>query len=467
MKKILFYLFLILDNSFSVLSQNKTVYDFIEPIKTFSVDNYGTYEDNNGEIWVFSEDGLELFDFKGSKKVKNYGGQISNDIWRMFKDNKDRLWLLHRGNKASYIKNGIIHSIPYPKDVQNLLPDCAYGDTIFFKNRYSKTASYQLLPNDTFEEIKSHNRQKTLFRVMDGDLHVFEEDGATYYTTLNTPKTRMKYSLEQIQVAPEEEQLYYNKAVYLNRETKSDTIIFYRNEKFEAKKMSDFFGVNVLNIRAISDEKGTIIETPTGIRFYEDLYTKKRDLRVEKIINYFYKKFGFNFFVTIDSNNNLWITIKRGVVYFIPSFWGNIESTEISKFVVDIKNLEKDQVIVKTSDGFLYHYNLKSNQSKLFETTPKTQRILNYFVDNKTLHWFNYNTLFKYDFNQISTIDFQPKYAKINSEYIGNNQILFFNGDLYNTKNKQLSRLNAWFFKESITKIIPLEHFLIICLNSK
>lgn len=464
MKRIALFLILTIGVGFFNYGQNKTIFDFVEPIQTFSVDNYGTYEDSEGRVWIFSENGLECFDFNNSTKVENSGGRISNDIWRMFKDNSDRIWLVHRGNKASYLKNGVVHSIPYPKDANNLLPDCFYGDTVFFKSRYSKTASYKLLPNNQFEKIKDKNGEKTLFRVSDGNLHVFIKNEITYYTTKNTPKTKLKYILKQIQIAPEEGQLYYNKTAYIHREIKSDTLIFYTDQAFHAVKMSDFFEARVLDIRSIGEDKGVIVETTEGIRFYKNLRTKERDLQTEKVLAYFYKKFGLNFFVTIDSNRNIWITLKRGVIYFIPSFWTNIDSTGLSKFVADIKNFDPNHIIIKTSDACLYDYNLALNQSNLI--TEKS-RILNFFVDNNNLYWFNYNTLNTYNFKSRFVNDYDSSYAKIKSEYIGNNKLLFFNGDVFDNQTIKLKTLHSSFFKESIIRIIPVGHLLIICLNSE
>lgn len=464
MKKIIVFLIFITGIGFFNHGQNKMLFDFVEPIKTFSVDNYGTYEDDEGRVWIFSENGLERFDFNNSTKISNYGGKISNDIWRMFKDNNHRIWLVHRGDKASYLKNGEIHSISYPEDARNLLPDCFYGDTVFFKTRYGRTASYKLLPTNQFEKIKDKNGQKTLFRVSDGNLHVFIENGITYYTTQNTPKTKLKYDLKQILITPEEEQLYYNKTVYIHDEVKSDTLVFYRNQTFQAVKMSDFFGTTILGIKAIADDQGMIVETTEGIRFYKNLHTKERDLETEKILAYFYKKFGLNFFVTIDGNRNVWITLKRGVIYFIPSFWRDIDNTGVPSFVVDIKNFTPNQIIIKTNNTCLYHYDLRLNQSHLI---TNTNRLLNFFIDNNNLYWFNYNKLNTYDFKHRSVNSYDSTYAKIKSEYIGNNQLLFFNGDLFDNQNRKLKTFHASFFKESITKIIPIDRLLIICLNSK
>lgn len=122
-------------------AQLDNLFEYLEPVKTFSVDNYGIFEDSEGYIWIYSEQGLERFSFDKSKRVVNRGGEVANDIWNVFKDNNERIWLVHRGNSASYLKNGKIHSLAYPKGVKGLVPYSYSVDKVFFKKHYEMEPS--------------------------------------------------------------------------------------------------------------------------------------------------------------------------------------------------------------------------------------------------------------------------------------------------------------------------------------
>lgn len=307
----------------------------------------------------------------------------------------------------------------------------------------------------------------TIFHLKEQDVHVFKEKSQVYYTVGNDRKKQLDYvprspgTIFGIGVLTSSN----DRKVFLKNAASSDTIVFFENNKFQEFNTNEYFGTKVTALYADTKTYAGIIETVNGIQYYSNLYTKERDVRIERVLRYFYEHFGLNFLITIDSNHNIWVIIKRGVVYFIPALWQHFEDTGIKRAIVDIQGDNSGGVVVRTLNEYLFRYSIDKGQSE--ELYHSKNKILNFYVEDNSVKLLEQNKIVLYDLSDDSvkerfTGDFKEAYF----EYLGNDRMLFYDGQILNIKTNKKQFLQAQVFNDYITRISSSGECAVIFVNS-
>lgn len=104
---ILYLLLFIGFSSLQAQTNNLHQYTIDEGLASNSV--YGTMQDREGYIWIFTEDGISKFDGYTFKNF--YEGLPRYDVWDLKEDSKGRLWVHTVHNRLVYIYQDSIHEV--------------------------------------------------------------------------------------------------------------------------------------------------------------------------------------------------------------------------------------------------------------------------------------------------------------------------------------------------------------------
>lgn len=455
MRCVLMTVCVVLARVFAGLAQTESVFDYLEPIRIQTTDNYSTFESTDGFIWVCAEQGLTKFNFEKSQVVHNKGGTAENDVWRTFSDKFGRRWLVHAGRVASYLKNGRIYQIAYPDDMQNIVPDSYCGDTVYFATRGSHKSAVMLLPNGKFQWIRNANGKETLFRLSNNNVHVYRQNERMYYTVAGGKPIPLKRPLTSISLTANESP-YNEKVFYVVKDPsrKKDTIVFFKNGRFEFHQVDKYFGKGAELIWLRPGTAEGIVKTPSGVLYYDDIITKRRNRLMEPAIDFFYKKYGMNFHPLIDSNGNLWITVNRGVVYFISLFWLNLETVDLltfngnpEKYVITIETDAHKSFLIKNLTNDLYYWVPETNKKELLFRGTKITKVQainqkNYWITGEYLYIQNPQTG---DRKQYKHSMKKPVFVVLDKD-----RVLFASGELLDIHAGTRTRLLSTVFTHQI-----------------
>ncbi len=103
-----------------LFSQEKILKQFNQDYGFPSSHVYDGLQDRQGYIWLCTEKGVVKFDGKDSKLFTTEQGLSNNDIWGLFLDSSDRIWLYTFGNKIQYIRNDSVHVLSPNKDFNKI-----------------------------------------------------------------------------------------------------------------------------------------------------------------------------------------------------------------------------------------------------------------------------------------------------------------------------------------------------------
>lgn len=297
------------------------------------VDNYRTIIDRDNIVWVLSEKGLTRFNFNHSKTFKIADGLPTNDIWHMYPDQKNRKWLFHRDKGIYYIQNDEVHLVPGTENLRETFVFGEFHDTLFFKtfgyfsiNKFGKT--YYYTEKDGFRELDStrtdfRKRNGTIqwqqrglrWDMRTGILKSFIGENGQLYSNFST---RYRYGYIQNHTTPE--------LLFGNFSAPPGELQLMSSKWSGARQLQDIVGYPVLGYRFFEGNSSCIIETTDSLFFYENLLTGERNRNIERVLYTFYDENGLNFDFNRDREDNLWITIHRGGVYYIPKSYYTIET---------------------------------------------------------------------------------------------------------------------------------------------
>ena len=102
-------------NSYLLVAQNYSYrqYTTDDGLPTNYV--YGAIEDEDGYMWVFTENGISKFDGYTFQNFTTEDGLPHNDVPRMMKDTFGTIWIVSMGKTAAYLENDSIIKVDYKK----------------------------------------------------------------------------------------------------------------------------------------------------------------------------------------------------------------------------------------------------------------------------------------------------------------------------------------------------------------
>lgn len=359
-----------------------------------SVDNYRTVIDKNNVVWICSENGLTRFNFDNSRLFQIADGLPTNDIWQLYSDKFERLWLYHKENGIFFIKNDSVHMVRGSENLRETFVVADINDTIFFK-------AFGFFDYDNIGETYFYTKDGVFgsCSLKGGRKHVL--GGRNLVSEYREVGDRLWRDEDGIKYCE------YNSFSYGNVTTDDLPNILYQSgfnsdgsdrlltyEFNGVKKLSDIISTNFSQTIAIPNSNEYIIEVNDSLRFYENIALNRRNLNIEKVLLPFYEKYGTNFNFSKDVDENIWVTIHRGTVHFIPKSY-----YELSTFLINDSSLhnslEKNYVEIKNIDHKLYTFSRNSIiqqldiQSSKLATIGSSINLKDIKVYDKYIAWSN------------------------------------------------------------------------------
>ncbi len=260
-----------------------------------SSDNYWVTQDLDGFMWILSENGISKYDGLSYKYFTVYNGLKTNDIWKIDIDSKNRKWLNSYLPGIQYIENDKVVT-PNSQGIDfNLTFFGEWRDTIFFFNKsqdIKKCDIFFLDKNTILKYDKKQSRDQIKHSLLNQKYH------------LNISENQF-YTLDSLKTKTEELQNHEVIRTFLLKDS-YNYLMSYLELELKAKI---FFTPN----------SPYVIEVTNQYIYVYSLESKKRDLKIEYIIN---KIPPFEISkvaqIYIDKEKNIWIVEKRGSVYIYP-----------------------------------------------------------------------------------------------------------------------------------------------------
>lgn len=301
-----------------------------------SSDNYQTIQDKTGYIWICSKNGIVRYDGYRFKAFTTRDGLPINDIWELYCDSHNRIWIRAFTKGLYYLENGQVKSVKAAKNQNNLLVSHEYRDTLFFmgstyKNNKGKQR-YFLSKNGDFGSYKTmdyrgmyllgdHRRYNILqYKLKSGESSIcrfkFQKSGKLI-------SVRQCYSIGNILLPGECSNVY---SLELNR---YDSLLIISNNTLNYIDSKAHFGGKVTHIKRVAYPYEYVVVVDGKCRYYKNILTRERAFRYENRINQLYKSVGTNWNLFIDKESNLWFTLLRGEIIFVPALTEFVEFHEI------------------------------------------------------------------------------------------------------------------------------------------
>lgn len=334
-----------------------------------SVDNYRTVIDKKGITWICSENGLIRYNFERSKRFQIADGLPTNDIWQLYNDHFDRMWLFHKEKGIYYIQNDSVHLVKGSEHLRETFVVADLNDTIFFKtfgyfNQNNIGDTYYCTKNGKFGKSNLDREKPCRFagrkfsrRVLIAGNRVYSDGHGTHYADYRS------FSYGNI---TSNDSLYI---LFVNN-PKSDDILFLSRELNRVQSMSELIGVPFQRTIFFRNSIECIVEVNNTIRFYDNIALNHRDLGIERILSPFYAAYGMDFDFTKDDEGNIWITVHRGGVHFIPTSYSKINPLQHYE-LKGSKTMERNFVYLGSINDRLYVFSRNSIIQEIHLKTGK------------------------------------------------------------------------------------------------
>lgn len=301
-----------------------------------SSDNYQTIQDKSGYIWICSKNGIVRYDGYRFKAFTTENGLPINDIWELYCDSHNRIWIRAFTKGLYYLENGQVKSVKAAKNQNNLLVSHEYRDTLFFmESTYNSNTGkqrYYLSKNGDFGrystldyngmyllgDYRKYNILQYKLKTNESNYWVFK-----FQNSGKTISQKHGYSIGNVLLPGECNNVY---SLELNR---YDSLLIISKNTLNTIGSKTHFGGKVTHIKRVAFPYEYIVVVDGKCRYYKNILTKERAFRFENRINQLYKSFGTNWNVFIDKESNLWFTLLRGEIIFVPASTEFVEFHEI------------------------------------------------------------------------------------------------------------------------------------------
>jgi hypothetical protein len=292
---------------------------------------YGVHEDKTGFIWVYTANGVALYDGYDFKHYNPNNGLATNDIWDIWEDSQGRLWCRSYGRHITYIQNSKAKKVfnPYA-DVLDLTYFREVDGQLFVgRANTPKTGPYWYkIKNDTLTEVENtkanslfdwaKKRQMICLGALTPSYFVCEKrDSLIFFNykfnEINRYKKNVKktyvYSQQTIGIVNpfiNEDWGFSYDGTSLNRMSLLGSLqknISYLNFKFNPNGIKSFrVGDNLV----LSNGLGDLIKLDTLFNLV-DRFQYSIDERISGLSH-----------ANIDSRGNIWISTLNNGLLFLP-----------------------------------------------------------------------------------------------------------------------------------------------------
>ncbi|MFT6923371.1 MAG: two-component sensor histidine kinase [Crocinitomicaceae bacterium] len=335
-----------------------------------SVDNYRTVIDKKGITWICSEKGLTRFNFENSKRFQIADGLPTNDIWQLYSDDFDRIWLFHKGSGISYIKNDSVHVLKGSEKLRETFVVADLNDTIYFKsfgffNQNEIGETYYCTKTGKFGKCSLKNDKKLVFsgvelssRLDGGGNRLYSDRNRNWYVELPS------FSYGNVT-------LNDSRTILFLRNPYEKDISIRTEETNKTQKISELVGTSVGKSIFFPNSKECILEVKGNLRFYSNIALSQRDIGIERVLKPFYDLYGMEFNFSKDSEGNIWITVHRGGVHFIPKSYVSLYALDQIGFTPNMV-MERNIIYLRCFEDRLFVF---SRNSLIQEVSLKTSGI--------------------------------------------------------------------------------------------
>lgn len=285
---------------------------------------YKVTQDNNGFIWVITDNGIAKYNGTEFKVFTTKEGLPTNDVWEIATTPDGKVWFFCKASKVGYIENDKVHSFEGEEKGIVFFPlkIIEIENTILFE---SKNNWYFLNTDNKWEaidEIKKH----PLFKIKSEVEALIKAE-----KPVNIIHFRAKDSLI----------CWLKRDTYMVFNSKTKEVVDGKETYRFNHQFSDLARINLMN--------GSIQITDTS--FVALLDSKYKIAKTASIPSSFNSHHA-----SIDKTGNLWAVSFQNGVYKIPSVYQKIAYFFPSE---KIENIEKagNDIVVNVFDKGYYRYN--------------------------------------------------------------------------------------------------------------
>lgn len=295
-----------------------------------SSDNYRTYQDREGYIWICSRNGINKYDGSHIRNFTVADGLPVNDIWDLSIDSRNRIWLHSYMKGLYYLHNDQVRKVPGTDEIDNLFFSQERNDTVFFSSYHLDLVvgggRYYLTPQGEFKEDLRFATQNAYVWADFGQGRQLlrQRSAAKAYVAADwQDNIAGPIFLGRNLFPPDGLLKEAGTPVFIWKKGELDRLVFKTEKGFSRVSSLAHFGGVLTEISPIAANRGFIVIVNDTLKVYSDLLTKKRDLALETRLRQCWKGGKLPWFCMVDRERNLWLTEKRGRILFIPFFISN------------------------------------------------------------------------------------------------------------------------------------------------
>lgn len=325
-----------------------------------SSDNYMTFQDREGFIWICSEKGLVKFDGLNFKSFTIKNGLPINDIWYINEDSEGRMWLGGFFKGLYYIKKDSVYNYNKANHLSSLLYTSSLDDSLFFYSTKSNKGYY--LIDDELIQYGDQDSTTNIIRPKYNTLEITTKlinDFAYCSSLIHLPSSTVIVN-KKIDIKAQ----LQNFDKQFVRLTKTDNWLIFNSELIKEINPAKYFGERIDKVLTITPTGEVVTKSNNELRVYKDLITKERDFLLEKKLKPF-KNTNISW-ITKDNENNLWLTPYRSDIVFIPTNNQHITRYYLSTKIDDnnLRNLTKigSKIYFNNLHGSLFEFDINKKQ---------------------------------------------------------------------------------------------------------
>lgn len=449
-----------------------------------SSDNYKTIQDKSGYIWICSKNGVVRFNGYSFKAFTTHNGLPINDIWELFCDSHNRIWIRAFTKGAFYIEHGKVKSIRRASGINNLFVTKEYRDTLYFVEKPSQRKIYQkhyyLAPNGHFGQYTKLDEKGYLLEAgfrKEGVIflikkkHPFEHLYLKYLATGKIEETSENLThLGNTKVLPLE---CYN---VFSSNTQYDDLFIISAGKLHKINSVKHFGGKPEDLKLVAPPLTYVACVNGYYRYYTNILTGQRDYRYENRINTMSRRYGKNWFLFVDRDRNMWFTIMRGEILFVPAFTESIESFEINENGIQRQGIQAlydvgKYIVILNNARQIYYFD---KELKTFHQLNYSRQDYSNCVENP----FN-GKLYAIGSEEIVQLNKQlPKLQRIFMDrrnklyakgmtFLTKDKFTLYDGTVFSAKNNSLRIIDTAFTSQEKTLgVLPFFNSLIVRTSS-
>lgn len=296
---------------------------------------YKVTQDNNGFIWVITDNGIAKFNGTEFKVFTTKEGLPTNDVWEIATTPDGKVWFFCKASKVGYIENDKVYSFEgqekgivfFPlKIIEN-------GNTILFE---SKNNWYSLNENKKWEAldaVKNHPLRQLTSKI---EALVKEEK------PLNIIHFRVKDSLI----------CWLRNDTYRVHNLNTNKVIDGKKEYDLQQQFSELARINLVN--------GTIQITDTNyVAILDSNYKISKTAKIPKAFN--------SHHATIDKTGNIWAVSFQNGAFKVPSVYQKVAYFFPTEKIGNIEKAGNDIIINAFDKGYYRYDTAKSDFTPFIE----------------------------------------------------------------------------------------------------